>query len=366
LKTAYYIGIMSGTSLDGIDAVLADFSSSSPSLLHACYQAYDPDLRNRLLELHLPGHDELHRAAMVGNELAHHYAQAVAELLRQSSIKTAEVAAIGCHGQTVRHCPQLGRGYTIQLFNPALLVELSGISVVADFRSRDIAAGGQGAPLVPAFHKVLFGHPHVHRAIVNIGGISNITYLPTNSEVTGFDCGPGNIMMDAWCLRHTGNTYDNNGSWAASGDVIPALIDKLRAMPFFSLPPPKSAGREIFNLAWLENCLAGDEHPADVAATLLQLTVESIAESISDHFPQVTEVYLCGGGARNGALVARMRKAMSGKKVELTDSLGIDADWLEAFAFAWLAKQAMSGIPASLPSVTGAVGARLLGAIYPN
>ncbi len=199
---------MSGTSLDGIDAVLADFSSSSPSLLHACYRAYDPDLRNRLLELHLPGHDELHRAAMVSNELAHHYAQAVAELLRESNVKTAEVAAIGCHGQTVRHCPQPGRGYTIQLFNPALLVELSGITVVADFRSRDIAAGGQGAPLVPAFHKVLFSHPQVHRAIVNIGGISNITDLPPNGEVTGFDCGPGNIMMDAWCLRHTGNTYD--------------------------------------------------------------------------------------------------------------------------------------------------------------
>jgi anhydro-N-acetylmuramic acid kinase len=366
LKTAYYIGIMSGTSLDGIDAVLADFSSSSPSVLHACYRAYDPDLRNRLLELHLPGHDELHRAAMVGNELAHHYAQAVAQLLRECNVKTAEVAAIGCHGQTVRHCPQPGRDYTIQLYNPALLVELAGITVVADFRSRDIAAGGQGAPLVPAFHKVLFSHPQVHRAIVNIGGISNITDLPPNGEVTGFDCGPGNIMMDAWCLRHTGHTYDNNGSWAASGGVIPALLDKLLAMPFFSLPPPKSAGREIFNLAWLESCLSGDELPADVAATVLQLTVASIAGSISDHFPHVTEVYLCGGGARNGTLVARMRTAMSGTKVELTDSLGVDVDWLEAFAFAWLAKQVMHGIPASLPSVTGARGARLLGAIYPN
>ncbi len=366
MKTAYYIGIMSGTSLDGIDAVLADFSSSSPSLLHACYRAYDPDLRNRLLELHLPGHDELHRAAMISNELAHHYAQAVAELLRECNVKTAEVAAIGCHGQTVRHCPQPGRDYTIQLYNPALLVELSGITVVADFRSRDIAAGGQGAPLVPAFHKVLFSHPQVHRAIVNIGGISNITDLPPNGEVTGFDCGPGNIMMDAWCLRHTGNTYDNNGSWAASGGVIPALLDKLLALPFFSLPPPKSAGREIFNLAWLESCLSGDELPADVAATVLQLTVASIAGSISDQFPHVTEVYLCGGGARNGTLVARMRTAMSGTKVELTDSLGVDVDWLEAFAFAWLAKQVMHGMPASLPSVTGARGARLLGAIYPN
>ena len=357
---------MSGTSLDGIDAVLADFSSSSPSLLHACYRAYDPELRNRLLELHLPGHDELHRAAMIGNELAHHYAQAVAELLRECNVKTAEVAAIGCHGQTVRHCPQPGRDYTIQLYNPALLVELSGITVVADFRSRDIAAGGQGAPLVPAFHKVLFSHPQIHRAIVNIGGISNITHLPPNGEVTGFDCGPGNIMMDAWCLRHTGHTYDNNGSWAASGEVIPVLLDKLLAMPFFSLPPPKSAGREIFNLAWLESCLAGDELPVDVAATVLQLTVASIAGSISDHFPHVTEVYLCGGGARNGTLVARMRTAMSGTRVELTDSLGVDADWVEAFAFAWLARQVMHRMPASLPSVTGARGARLLGAIYPN
>ena len=357
---------MSGTSLDGIDAVLADFSSSSPSLLHACYRAYDPELRNRLLELHLPGHDELHRAAMIGNELAHNYAQAVAELLRECNVKTAEVAAIGCHGQTVRHCPQPGRDYTIQLYNPALLVELSGITVVADFRSRDIAAGGQGAPLVPAFHKVLFSHPQIHRAIVNIGGISNITHLPPNGEVTGFDCGPGNIMMDAWCLRHTGHTYDNNGSWAASGEVIPVLLDKLLAMPFFSLPPPKSAGREIFNLAWLESCLSGDELPVDVAATVLQLTVASIAGSISDHFPHVKEVYLCGGGARNGTLVARMRTAMSATKVELTDSLGVDADWLEAFAFAWLAKQAMHGIPGSLPSVTGARGARLLGAIYPS
>jgi anhydro-N-acetylmuramic acid kinase len=367
LKTAYYIGIMSGTSLDGIDAVLADFdSSSSPSLLHTCYRPYDSDLRNRLLALHLPGHDELHRASLIGNELAHNYAQAVAELLAESGVKAVEVAAIGCHGQTVRHCPQRGCAYTIQLYNPALLVELTGITAVADFRSRDIAAGGQGAPLVPAFHKVLFSHPQIHRAIVNIGGISNITDLPPDGKVSGFDCGPGNLMMDAWCLRHTGSVYDNNGAWAASGKVIPALLDKLLALPFFSLPPPKSAGREIFNLGWLESCLSGDEHPVDVAATLLQLTAAGIAESVSTYFPCVTEVYLCGGGARNGALVARIRAAMPRKKVELTDSIGVDADWLEAFAFAWLAKQVMKGIPGSLPSVTGARGARLLGAIYPN
>jgi anhydro-N-acetylmuramic acid kinase len=366
LKTAYYIGIMSGTSLDGIDAALADLGSSSPSLLHTTYRPYDPDTRNRLLELHLPGHDELHRASLTGNELAHRYAAVVAELLAQSSVKAEEVVAIGCHGQTVRHCPQQGRGYTIQLYNPALLVELTGITVVTDFRSRDIAAGGQGAPLVPAFHKVLFGHSLIHRVIVNIGGISNITDLPPAGEVTGFDCGPGNIMMDAWCLRHTGRTYDNNGAWAASGRVIPTLLDKLLTSPFFSLPPPKSTGREIFNLVWLESCLSGDEHPADVAATLLQLTATGIAESVSAHFPDAAEVYLCGGGARNSALVERIRTAIPGKKVELTDNIGVDADWLEAFAFAWLAKQAMNGMPASLPSVTGARGARLLGAIYPK
>ncbi|MDN5935235.1 MAG: anhydro-N-acetylmuramic acid kinase, partial [Nitrosospira sp.] len=192
---------MSGTSLDGIDAVLADFNSSPPSLLHTFYLSYDEDLRKRLLDLHHSGHDELHRAAMLGNELAHRYAEAVAGLLDESGITSREIVAIGCHGQTVRHCPQTGRGYTIQLYNPALLVELTGITVVADFRSRDIAAGGQGAPLVPAFHQVLFRDTGIHRVIVNIGGICNLTSLAPDSEVAGFDCGPGNMMMDAWCLR---------------------------------------------------------------------------------------------------------------------------------------------------------------------
>ncbi len=356
---------MSGTSLDGVDAVLADFSSSSPSLLYTFYLPYDRDLRGRLLDLHNSGNDELHRAAMLGNELARHYAEAVVHLLEKNGIKPQNVAAIGCHGQTVRHCPQTERGYTIQLCSPALLVELTGITVVADFRSRDIAAGGQGAPLVPAFHQVLFSDPQTHRVIVNIGGISNLTSLAPNEQVTGFDCGPGNIMMDAWCLRHTGKTYDENGSWAASGEVIPALLEKLQMLQFFSLPPPKSISREVFNPAWLEACSSGDEKPADVQATLLQLTVLGIAESVFAYFPRAAEIYLCGGGARNTTLVARLRMALPGKKVELTDSLGVDADWLEAYAFAWLAKQAMLGVPGSLPTVTGAKGARLIGAIYP-
>lgn len=365
LKTAYYIGIMSGTSLDGIDAVLADFSSSPPSLLHTFYLSYDGELRGRLLDLSHSGNDELHRAAMLGNELARRYAEAVTGLLNGCGIKPQEVTAIGCHGQTVRHCPESGRGYTIQLCNPALLVELTGITVVADFRSRDIAAGGQGAPLVPAFHQILFKDSQVHRVITNIGGISNLTSLMPNGEVTGFDCGPGNIMMDAWCLRHTGKPYDKNGAWAESGGVIPELLEKLLALQFFSLAPPKSTGRELFNLAWLEGYLSGDEKPADVQATLLQLTVMGIAEAALTYFPDATEIYLCGGGARNTALVARLRIALPDRKVELTDSVGVDADWLEAFAFSWLARQVILGVPASLPAVTGARGARLLGAIYP-
>ncbi len=366
LKTAYYIGIMSGTSLDGIDAVLADFSLSPPSLLHTFYLSYDDELRGRLLNLNHSGNDELHRAAMLGNELAHRYAEAVTGLLNGCSVKPQEVTAIGCHGQTVRHCPESGRGYTIQLCNPALLVELTGITVVADFRSRDIAAGGQGAPLVPAFHQTLFKDSQVHRVITNIGGISNLTSLMANGEVAGFDCGPGNIMMDAWCLRYTGKRYDENGAWAESGKIIPKLLEKLLALQFFSLSPPKSTGREVFNLAWLESCLSGDEKPADVQATLLQLTVTGIAEAVFTHFPDAAEIYLCGGGARNTALVARLRIALSGRKVELTDRFGVDADWLEAFAFAWLARQLILGVPASLPAVTGAHGARLLGAIYPG
>jgi anhydro-N-acetylmuramic acid kinase len=356
---------MSGTSLDGIDAVLADFSSSPPSLLQSFYLPFRPDLRNRLLDLHQPGSDELHRAAMLGNELSQDYAEAVTRLLHLGGINPDEVVAIGCHGQTVRHCPEAERGYTIQLANPALLVELTGITVVADFRSRDVAAGGEGAPLVPAFHEVLFKDSQIHRLVVNIGGICNLTSLAPEKNVIGYDCGPGNILMDAWCLRHTGKPYDEDGAWAESGEVIQALLEKLLMLPFFSRSAPKSAGRELFNLAWLESCLTGNERAADVQATLLQLTITAIAESVSTYFPGGSELYLCGGGARNSTLVTRLRSAMPGRKVELTDRLGVNADWLEAFAFAWLAKQAIHGIPGSLPEVTGARGARVLGAIYP-
>ncbi|WP_083566085.1 anhydro-N-acetylmuramic acid kinase [Nitrosovibrio sp. Nv17] len=360
-----HIGLMSGTSLDGIDAVLADFGASPPRLLHTRYLPYSPELRERLLALARPGDDELHRAAVLGNELSHLYSQAVTDLLSECGLQPQAVAAIGCHGQTVRHCPEPGRRYTIQLCNAALLAELTGITVVADFRSRDVAAGGQGAPLVPAFHHALFAHPEIHRTIINIGGIANLTGLASDGGVSGFDCGPGNLLMDAWCLRHTGRPYDEGGAWAKSGRILPELLDALLAHPFLSLRPPKSTGREAFGPAWLARHLSGNEAPADVQATLLQLTVTAIVQAVQADFPDTREIYLCGGGVHNRALVERLRSALPGRPVEPTDRLGIDADWVEAFAFAWLARQILLKIPAGLPGVTGARGARLLGAIYP-
>ena len=364
MRSSLYIGIMSGTSLDGIDAALVDFNSSTPSLIKTYFVMYDQYLREQLLALNQAGYDELHRTALVSNKLSRLYADAVEGLLSKSGVSSQSITAIGCHGQTVRHCPQSERAYSIQLGNAALLAELTGITVVADFRSRDIAAGGQGAPLVPAFHQVMFGHTEKHRIIVNIGGIANVTSLPPKREVIGFDCGPGNILLDAWCLQHTGSLYDHNGSWAATGCIIPELLEALLTFPFFSLPPPKSTGRELFNSDWLKSYLHGKESPQDVQATLLKLSVEAIALSIWLHFPEAEEIYLCGGGARNGKLVAELKTALPGKEVNLTDVLGVNADWMEAFAFAWLAKQTINKLPSNLPAVTGAQGYRILGAIY--
>ncbi|PTR03564.1 anhydro-N-acetylmuramic acid kinase [Nitrosomonas nitrosa] len=364
LGESRYIGIMSGTSLDGVDAVLVSFDSSGPSLIQTHFLPYDDILRTQLLALNDAGHDELHRAALLSNRLSRLYADAVAALLAKSEVDSREIVAIGCHGQTVRHCPQMENAYSVQLGNAALLAELTGITVVADFRSRDIAAGGQGAPLVPAFHRMMFRDQRVCRAIVNIGGIANITYLPPEGEVVGFDCGPGNMLMDAWCMRHKGSTYDHDGAWAGSGHVIPGLLEALLAFPFFALPPPKSTGREMFSIDWLGLYLNGDEAPEDVQATLLRLTVETIASSLLQHSPGVEEVYLCGGGAHNGQLVAELNAILPGKKIKPTDALGVNADWMEAFAFAWLAKQTIEKAPGNLPAVTGATGSRVLGAIY--
>ena len=357
-----YVGLMSGTSLDGIDAALADLGGAQPKLLARHYQPFDDALRNELLALHPPGPDELHRAQLAGNRLAQLYAASVKTLLGAANTSNAKIRAIGCHGQTIRHCPE--HGYTLQIGNAALLAELTGITVVSDFRSRDIAAGGQGAPLVPAFHDRVLRHPDKHRVIVNIGGISNLTDLPPGGNTTGFDCGPGNLLMDALCMQHLGKPYDDGGAWAASGQVLPALLERMLNEPFFALPPPRSSGRDLFNLAWLHSKLQGGERTEDVQATLLELTCQAIAQAVRQYCVGATEMYLCGGGAHNLALRTRLAALLTGGTVQTTDAIGAEGDYLEAIAFAWLAQQTLQGKSANLPLVTGARHACVLGAIY--
>ena len=326
---------------------------------------YPAALKQQLLALHDPGQNELEIAALASNQLSQLYARNIATLLQEAAIALSEVRAIGCHGQTIRHRPELG--FTLQLGNPALLAELTGISVVADFRSRDIAANGQGAPLVPAFHAAMFTHPQKHRAILNIGGIANITHLPAAGHVTGFDTGPGNMLMDAWISKHHSKDYDANGDWAAGGNIIPELLHLMLADAFFTLPPPKSTGRDTFNLAWLEQMLqqTGKQYsPVDVQRTLLELTVVSIATAVSQHCANVDELYVCGGGAYNSALLKCLQQALPSLSIQPSDALGLAVNAVEAAAFAWLAKQTLCGLPGNLPAVTGARGPRILGAVY--
>jgi anhydro-N-acetylmuramic acid kinase len=354
----HYIGLMSGTSLDGVDAALVAFDGVRCEVRQTHYQAYSDELKTELLALHEPRENELEHSQIVANRLARLYAEAVHGVLQNADV---EVAAIGCHGQTIRHRPELG--FTLQINNPSLLAELTHIPVVADFRSRDIAAGGQGAPLVPAFHRAVFGHQTLHRVIVNIGGISNLTDLPPHGEITGFDCGPGNLLMDAWCKRHTGRAFDESGKWANGGKIDLALLSRLQQEAFFWQRPPKSTGRDLFNLGWLEDHL-GNEAPQDVQATLAELSALGIADAIKDYCPETDEIYLCGGGAHNLLLTERLRALLPGTPLLHTDALGIPVDWVEAAAFAWLAKQTIEQKPGNLPSVTGATGLRVLGAIY--
>jgi anhydro-N-acetylmuramic acid kinase len=353
---------MSGTSLDGVDAVLADLGTATPRMLGHSHRAFTPALKSELAALNHSGNDELRRSARAANELARVYATVVQTLLTQCSHGTRDVDAVGCHGQTVRHQP--ADGYTLQLVNGALLAELTGISVVCDFRSRDVAAGGQGAPLVPAFHHAVFASPDTHRVIVNIGGIANLTDLPRTAPVTGFDCGPGNLLLDAWAQKHLGQPFDRDGAWAQDGVAIPALLAQLSADDFFYRAPPKSTGRELFNLAWLEQRLDETEKPGDVQATLLALTAQGIAGAIGKFCSGASEIYLCGGGARNAALVALLTKELAPRRVAATDVIGVDAEHVEALAFAWLAQQSLNARPGNLPAVTGARGARILGALY--
>lgn len=349
---------MSGTSLDGVDAVLVDLGRSQPRLLSTAYLPFEDTLKQNLLALHTPSFNELHLAQVVGNQLARLYADCVAQLNLHPD---QQVRAIGCHGQTIRHCPE--HGYTLQIGNAALLAELTQLTVVSDFRSRDIAAGGQGAPLVPAFHDQVLRHPESHRVIVNIGGISNLTNLSPDTSTSGFDCGPGNLLMDAWCNLHLQHSFDRNGAWAATGKVLPDLLQKMLNEPFFALSPPKSSGRDLFHLDWLREKLLGNERPVDVQATLLELTSVTIAQAIQQNCQGVAEIYLCGGGAHNAALRHRIAVLLPHCKMDTTQALGVDSDYLEAIAFAWLAQQNLQGKPANLPRVTGAKHLCVLGAV---
>ncbi|MDX1375306.1 MAG: anhydro-N-acetylmuramic acid kinase [Burkholderiales bacterium] len=362
-NASLFVGLMSGTSLDGVDAVLAEIDAHGTRVRAHARLAFPDALRTELLALCAPDGNEIDRAGDAGNRLARLYAEAARATLVSAAVEARAVRAIGCHGQTVRHRPE--RGYTVQIGNPALLAELTGIAVVADFRSRDIAAGGQGAPLVPAFHASVFGSTDEERAVLNLGGIANATLLARDGSVRGFDTGPGNCLLDLWIQHTLGQRFDAGGAWARGAQPDAQLLERLLDDPFFAQLPPKSSGRELFNHAWLERRLAGSVPPQVVQATLLELTALSASRAILAHAPSTERVIVCGGGARNEALRDRLSALLAPRPVEASDARGLGAEQVEAAAFAWLAYCALTGKPAGLPSVTGAKAPRVLGAIYP-
>ncbi|MBA3505095.1 MAG: anhydro-N-acetylmuramic acid kinase [Betaproteobacteria bacterium] len=368
MRRELYAGVMSGTSLDGIDAAVAMFGgthAASCSILGSAHVPFPSPLRAELLALQEDSDDEIARAARAGNALADLYADAIVAACKAAEIAPADLAAAGVHGQTLRHRPE--QEWTLQLNNPARVAERARTTIVADFRSRDIAAGGQGAPLVPAFHAVFFGSTDRHRAIVNIGGIANITDLPPGHAGLGFDTGPGNVLLDAWCQRHCGQMFDENGAWAASGRVDGTLLVALLAEPFFAIAPPKSTGRGLFNAGWLDAALSRTDwqgRAADVQATLLALTARTVADAIRRFAPGAADVFVCGGGARNATLLQALTSEVAPRRLVTTTDLGIPAEHVEAVAFAWFAREALAQRALDLSDVTGARGPRVLGAVY--
>lgn len=365
--TLFFIGVMSGSSLDGIDVALTEMSGSNCKVIATHFQPYNASIKDALLALHSPQENELEKAELMANQLAGLYAKAVNTLLSTNHIKASQVTAIGCHGQTIRHQPRYENdiGYTIQLGNNALLAELTKITVIGDFRSRDIAANGQGAPLVPAFHQAIFASKNKRRAIVNIGGIANISYLSNHGDVIGFDSGPGNILLDYWIKLTQGKNYDAGGTWSSTGRVERQLLDKMLTEPYFSLAPPKSTGRDLFNAMWLDQQLLDSQISIqNVARTLVELTAETIYQALAQYCVEIDEVYICGGGAHNTLLFNTLKQKLGGIPVAITDDLNVSADWVEAAAFAWLAQQTITQQPGNLPVATGADGFRILGAIY--
>ena len=368
---------MSGTSLDGVDGVLVRLdegkAAGALALLAKAHRPFSPELMRELLALNSAGDNELHRSALAGNALARIYAEVTRELLTQAQISSCEVSAIGVHGQTVRHRPKEfdGSGYTLQINNPSLLAELTHIDVVADFRSRDVAAGGQGAPLVPAFHREFFlGSSESPVAVLNLGGMSNLSVLSRDQPTIGFDCGPANVLMDHWASLHLGQACDWGGAWAATGAVHRELLELMQSEPYFAMPAPKSTGRDLFNSRWLDDCLRATAiSPSlaarDVQASLAELTAWACEDSIHRYAPDARSVLVCGGGAKNDHLMGLLARRLPSMKVEPTTDHGIPVDSVEAIAFAWLAQMFTDRRPGNLPAVTGASGSRVLGALYP-
>ena len=370
-RNQYYLGLISGTSADGIDAALVRFDGDAtharPELAFGRTYPWDPALRARLVELgQRTAMLTLDEVGELDVRIGRAFAQAAKAAIEASGVATADIAAIGSHGQTLRHRAQGEIPFTLQLGDPSTIAERCGLRVVADFRRRDVAAGGHGAPLVPAFHAATLHSDAEDRAALNLGGIANLTLLPANGAVRGFDTGPANGLMDAWCLRHSGQAYDTGGGFAAQGRIDEALLARLLDEPWFALPPPKSTGRDQFHLAWMESKLRGDEAPADVQATLLALSVRTIADALRAAQPHTQRVIACGGGVHNPLLMAALAAAMPGSVVESSAMHGLDPDFVEAMAFAWLARETLAGRPGNLPAVTGAAGPRVLGAIYPS
>jgi anhydro-N-acetylmuramic acid kinase len=360
--TERYIGLMSGTSVDGVDGVLAAIDGERVQALAHVHVPFADSLQRELTTLMQGGANEIERMGDASVALANTYAQCVDALLQKANLSAAHVRAIGAHGQTIRHRPE--RGFTLQLNHPALLGARTGIDVVADFRSADVAHGGQGAPLVPAFHEAVFAHASERRVIVNIGGIANVSVLNPSAPTRGWDTGPGNTLLDAWCAEHTGARYDADGAWGAGGTVHVPLLDALLREPYFSQTPPKSTGRETFHLPWLHSHLANfsNVNPQDVQATLVALTAQTIADAA--HASAPARVFVCGGGARNGALMRALATALAPARVDATDALGCPVDQVEALAFAWLAKRCVHGQAGNQPATTGARAHAVLGAVY--
>jgi anhydro-N-acetylmuramic acid kinase len=369
VKNSLYIGLMSGTSVDSLDAVLINFDHNDITIVGTHSLPISNEIRGCVHELALSGIDEISRMQFLDKAIAQLSCKAIKALCQKTNTAPNDISAIGSHGQTIRHQPQdsHNNGFSLQVGDPNIIAERTGITTVADFRRRDIAAGGHGAPLAPAFHQAAFQSTSCDRIILNTGGIANISYLPTTGKTIGYDTGPANGLMDSWTQKHLGKAYDKDGAWAKTGTPHPELLNHLLQHPFFSTPAPKSTGREDFNLPWLEDQLSAFSSltTADIQATLLALTVESIAHEIDQLDPhKKAEAYVCGGGAHNTLLMQKLALKLEPRKVATTTALGISPDWIEAVAFAWLAKQTINKVSSNLPSVTGAKNEVILGGIY--